>query len=126
MPQTDYSIDFEDPEASIDVGDTIRCIYYARQFIQRRIRHFRDARLPPTLQYFHESVGFDISLTEAPTRPVILYSDALAVLDAFARKMQLEGYHERFAAVIVTEGEEEVAEVIISSVDQSRIAADQG
>ncbi|KAL8684287.1 MAG: hypothetical protein Q9224_006462 [Gallowayella concinna] len=108
LPHTRFALDFQeqhDPRRLVR-EDVVRCIFNLRIRMIAHIREHNHDPFAPQEWRCEGDVDFRIALTSSGSGGGIgfTWEDAYAVLDAFAKQMLREGYHELLAWILVAEG----------------------
>ncbi len=121
MAGTPFSLDFHDgygvgqalpPDAVMDCFQTIR-----HEIVTKVRRH---GNRPLTdLGYRISEINLDIVSAHAHEGSPVRYLDLLAALGALTKKMTVEGFRTRYAAIVMTDGDEFMGEVQVSPADDT-------
>ncbi|KAI4281022.1 MAG: hypothetical protein L6R38_003995 [Xanthoria sp. 2 TBL-2021] len=111
LPDTLFSLDFhEDHTAArqLPPANVAECIATIRRETLQHIRRYGNGPIPP-LGFQISGIGVD--LVSAHQQTPLTYQDFVAILLVFSHKMGREGYYERFADIIMSEGGEIIGDV---------------
>ncbi|KAL8737989.1 MAG: hypothetical protein Q9181_001171 [Wetmoreana brouardii] len=122
LPNSDLSLDFEEPISSVSAIDTRDCISYAREQILHLIQQHGDGQVPINFRYVWRTVGFMVF--REVTQRGFTYNDTLDVLGAYAIKLGREGYRSRWA-IVLTGGGQIIATALITRVVNDGISDHQ-
>ncbi|KAL8658489.1 MAG: hypothetical protein Q9202_007543, partial [Teloschistes flavicans] len=124
LPDSDLSIDFEEPTYFLLARDVVDCFTSARAQIRRYMHRHPDRPIPlanPPLTYIWRSVKF-LFYPES-TRRGFTFKDLLAVLDAFALKSSHEGYLSRRGFILADAEAQHVGRALLLPALASSAAA---
>ena len=109
---SDLSVDFEQPVSDLVPIDVVNCIVSARQRITRHIREHGEGRITiPSIWFTWKSVEFRVIAEDVPRH--VTWNDTLNILNAFAIKSGREGFQSRWGSIIMTNGEQIVAQAVL-------------
>lgn len=100
--------------------DAIGCIDRAYDVLRQHISQHGDGPIPQhpgSLEIRFRTVEFRIFPASWPLQPALSYNDTIAVLGAFALKMDREGYRWWLAYIDSTGGAGQMGEALISAYE---------
>ncbi|KAI4198827.1 MAG: hypothetical protein LQ346_002675 [Caloplaca aetnensis] len=122
MPGTNLSIFFHQVPLRLAPSDATDCINHARRQVTWHIGQFGNQFLPRRIFYRCRTIGFEIEAVQPPPERRLTYSDTIAILAAYARRIGQNGSFLCFAQVLVTETGEVIGEALLSPL-QNGISA---
>ncbi|KAL8757034.1 MAG: hypothetical protein Q9199_002511 [Rusavskia elegans] len=121
LPDTPFSLDFHEDHAAarqLPPTNVAECIATIRRETLQHIRRYGNGLIPP-LGFQISGIGVDLVSAHQPMP--LTYQDFVAILLVFAHKMGREGYYERFADIIMSEGGEIIGDVQMYSEPFERL-----
>ncbi|KAL8907308.1 MAG: hypothetical protein Q9207_001485 [Kuettlingeria erythrocarpa] len=115
LPNTPFSIDFDEPGLPIRYRDAQACIRHARHQIQQFINEHGGGGDLPFREYHYNSVAWGIDPVAPAAGPALKWDDADAILLAFTLKLNGVGYRSYWARVVLTQGGELVGSAAIGT-----------
>ncbi|KAI4200317.1 MAG: hypothetical protein LQ346_002395 [Caloplaca aetnensis] len=115
LPNTPFSIDFDEPGLPIRYRDAQGCIRHARRQVQRYINVHGGHVDLPFREYHYNSVSWGIAPVAPTAGPALKWNNADAILLAFTLKLNGVGYRSYWARIILTQGGEVVGSAAIGT-----------
>ena len=113
MPNTPYSIDFDDTGPLLNWYDTRTLLRYIRRYYIKYIREHDAGNKPlEAKELHHENIAFSILYLKDPG---LTWTSAVDIVDAFSAKSNTDGAHELWARVFRKKDGEEVASAAIQA-----------
>ncbi|KAL8761358.1 MAG: hypothetical protein Q9184_002523 [Pyrenodesmia sp. 2 TL-2023] len=119
MPSTPFSLDFRDEhdESQALPSDAVMdCFRTIRHEVVNTVRRYGNRPLP-SLGYQISGVDLDIVSAHEHEGSPVTYMDSLAILSVLMKKMVAEGFRERYADIVMTNGGEFMGDVQVSAGD---------
>ena len=112
LPDSDLSVDFDEPLSDLVPNDVFNCIVSARRRVTRQISERGEGPITiPTIWFTWKSVEFRIFAEQVQRR--VTLNDTLDILNAFAIKSGLEGFRSRWGSIMVTHGGQIIGQVLL-------------
>lgn len=119
MPSTPFSLDFRDgyvESQALPSDAVMNCFQTIRHEVVTKVRRYGNRPLS-SLGYQISNIDLDIVSAHEHEGSPITYLDILAILGALTKKMNAEGFRERYAEIVMTHGGEFMGDVQVSAGD---------
>ncbi|KAL8926845.1 MAG: hypothetical protein Q9208_002654 [Pyrenodesmia sp. 3 TL-2023] len=119
MPSTPFSLDFRDGHGgsqALPPNAVVDCFRAIRHEVVSNVRRHGNRALS-NLGYGVSGIHLDVVSAHEHEGSPLTYIDLLAILSALAKKMAAEGFQERYAEVVMTDGGEFMGAVQVFAGD---------